>query len=273
MLNFDQEKLISLLTDFYLLTGIKICVFDDEENEISYAPEHLCAFCRYVRSSAEGENACRISDRNAFESCRNTGKPYIYSCHMGLTECVSPIVRQGRNIGFVMIGQTAKKGFPFEKIHKQITSYGLDEKKAEALYASVEFSSEEKVRAAVTVTDAIAGYLYLHKLVSESENLSFRVERFIQDNLQNDLSVEALCAKFKVSRVDLYACFKNSFHATPANYIREIRLNKACELLEKGLPITKIARQVGICDYNYFSKIFKKRFLIPPREYRKKPSL
>ena len=79
MLKIDREKLISLLTDFYRLTGIKICVCDEEGNEISYVPEHLCAFCGYVRSSAAGSEACKKSDSDAFAVCKRTGEAYVYS--------------------------------------------------------------------------------------------------------------------------------------------------------------------------------------------------
>lgn len=55
MLNFDREKLTLLLTDFYCLTDIKICVCDEDGNEVSYVPEHLCAFADMSVPLATGE--------------------------------------------------------------------------------------------------------------------------------------------------------------------------------------------------------------------------
>ena len=270
MLKIDREKLISLLTDFYRLTGIKICVCDEEGNEISYVPEHLCAFCGYVRSSAAGSEACKKSDSDAFAVCKRTGEAYVYSCHMGLTECVSPIMQQGHCIGFIMLGQTASgQEDGFEKIREKIKAYSLDEQKAFSLYSLIQFSPTEKVRAAVSIMDACAGYLYLHKLISAGESMGARLNAYILGNLKGDLSVDRLCRVFKLSRVDLYACFKHAFQTTPAEFIRRARLERAKELLETPLSVTQIARETGICDYNYFSKIFKARFGVSPREYRK----
>jgi ligand-binding sensor protein len=269
MLKFDQEKLISLLTDFYRLTGIKICICDEEGREISYAPEHLCAFCGYIRSSAAGSAACAKSDEDAFAVCRKTGSAYVYTCHVGLTECVSPILQQGRLIGFIMLGQTVgSEERDFERIRPKIAAYALNEERAEGLYSLIKFSSEEKVRAAANLTEAIAGYLYLNKLIEAGENTGSKIGGYIRAHLDGDLSANALCRAFKISRVDLYACFKHTFSCTPAEYVKRARLDRSLELLATPLPITKIAQEIGICDYNYFSKIFKSSFGVSPRTYR-----
>ena len=64
--------------------------------------------------------------------------------------------------------------------------------------------------------------------------------------------------------------FKEYFDATPAEYIKECRVEKACELLRSTrLPVCEIAEICGIPDYNYFSKIFKRKLGISPREFRK----
>ncbi len=270
MLNFDREKLTLLLTDFYCLTDIKICVCDEDGNEVSYVPEHLCAFCRYVRSSCHGREACMECDKHAFAAARRTKSPYIYSCHMGLTECVAPIMQQGQCIGFIMLGQTASgRKETFEKIRARIRAYGLNEQRARELYSGIPCSPPEKVKAAVSILDACAGYLYLRKLVSAGESMSAKLNAYIQENLAGDLSVNTLCRIFRLSRVDLYACFKHAFQLTPAEFVKNARLERAKELLETSASVTRIARETGICDYNYFSKIFKRHFGVSPREYRK----
>lgn len=271
MLKFDREKLLSLLTDFHRLTGIKICIFDEEGTEISSVPEHLCAFCGYVRSSPEGRKTCKKSDEEAFAVCRKTGKPHVYSCHMGLTECVSPIIQQGRSIGFIMLGQTASgEKSDFEKLREKINSYSLNVREAEKLYSLIEFSDEEKVKAAVSVMEAIAGYLYLSKTIAAGESTASKLGAYVNENLSGDLSVNKLCRVFRLSRVDLYACFKHAFECTPAEYVKKMRLSRACELLgATALSVTQIAREIGVCDYNYFSKVFKANLGVSPREYRK----
>lgn len=270
MLRIDRDKLLSLLTDFYSLTTMKICVFDEEGNEISGVPEHLCAFCGYVRSSPAGESACLASDRHAFEVCRRTGEPYVYRCHMGLTECVSPIMQQGRCIGFIMLGQTASgDGKETFRLRQHLLRYGLDADRGVALYATIRFSPDEKVRAAVSILEACAGYLYLHKLVSADDGLWERTDAYIRAGLRGDLSVEALCRLCHLSRADLYVLFRQRVDMTPAAYVRQVRMNEAKTLLETPLSVTEVAHRVGVCDYNYFSKLFRSAVGVSPRTYRR----
>jgi YesN/AraC family two-component response regulator len=168
-----------------------------------------------------------------------------------------------------MLGQTVGgEKSDFEKIRPKINAYALNAEKAEGLYSLIKFSSEEKVRSAANLTEAIAGYLYLNKLIEAGENTGSEIGAYVRGHLDGDLSANALCRAFKLSRVDLYACFKHTFSCTPAEYVKKARLSRACELLSTSLPITKIAQEIGICDYNYFSKIFKSSFALSPRAYR-----
>ena len=110
--DFSQSqisKLFDILNDFYCITGIKICVFDATGSEIAYAPQIHCDFCKYVHSSQKGALLCDKCLKDAFDICRETKQTYIYYCHMGLVECVSPIFQLNNLIGFIMIGQIVNK--------------------------------------------------------------------------------------------------------------------------------------------------------------------
>ncbi|MDY2850769.1 MAG: helix-turn-helix transcriptional regulator, partial [Candidatus Borkfalkiaceae bacterium] len=55
------------------------------------------------------------------------------------------------------------------------------------------------------------------------------------------------------------------------SYIQNERLEYAEELLKTtDLPVSAIAVKAGIPDYNYFSKVFRKRTGISPKAYRDK---
>lgn len=270
MLAISESKLKSLLQDFYKLTKIKICIFDDEGQEVAYYPERLCAFCTYVRTSPAVEQTCLASDRRAFEICRQSGQTTVYTCHMGLVECVSPILCNGNCIGFVMLGQTAGSSHPdFERIRTAIAGYGLDVDAAKRLYDRVRYSSPQKTRAAVSVMEACAGYLYYKKLIVKREDLSVRLADYVAAHLSDDLSVDRLCGVLHLSRVELYEFFRARFALAPAAYVKKRRLAAACDLLsETDRPIADVAEACGFADYNYFSKVFKRALGQSPRAYR-----
>ena len=270
MLHLNTDQLIHLLRDFSTLTKIKICVFDDEGNEVAYYPERLCEFCHYLRTSERADRTCRASDENAFLFCRKTGKPYIYTCHMGLTECVSPILCEGNCIGFLMLGQTLPAvRSDFDSIRSAIEDYGLDVSRAKSLYAALPDVPLERARAALSVLEACAGYLYFKKLVVKEEDLSLRVAAYVSEHLSEPLSVDGLCSAFRLSRVELYELFRARFSCSPGEYLRTRRLQRAADLLaHTRRPVAAIAADCGFSDYNYFSKVFKRRNGISPRAYR-----
>ena len=131
--------------------------------------------------------------------------------------------------------------------------------------------AEDKIDSAIHILDACAGYEYLKALVSDYDRrIDARLAGYIEEHLKEELSVNALCRKFHLSRVELYALFREYFSATPAEFIKARRLQKACSLLEHTrLPVAKIAAECGIPDYNYFSKQFKRQFGASPTARRK----
>jgi len=60
------------------------------------------------------------------------------------------------------------------------------------------------------------------------------------------------------------------FSLPPGQYLLQIRIHEACRLLVETLePIREIARRTGFEDELYFSRRFRIRMGVAPREYRK----
>ena len=67
----------------------------------------------------------------------------------------------------------------------------------------------------------------------------------------------------------LLPVFKKVTGYSPIDYLLQVRLSKAADLLQKTEdPISEIAQKCGFRDSNYFSRQFKKRYNISPRDYR-----
>jgi transcriptional regulator GlxA family with amidase domain len=64
--------------------------------------------------------------------------------------------------------------------------------------------------------------------------------------------------------------FKADTGYSPLHYLRQLRLQKAAELLNTTFEqINQIAQQVGIPDPRYFRRSFKEHYGVSPGEYRK----
>lgn len=95
------------------------------------------------------------------------------------------------------------------------------------------------------------------------------VQKYINDNFQNELNLSILSNKFLVSEKYLSSLFKELTGYTLTSYITNIRIDKSKLLLEKSnLNIQNIAYLCGFNDYFYFAKLFKKITGLTPSEYR-----
>lgn len=92
-----------------------------------------------------------------------------------------------------------------------------------------------------------------------------KVLKYINANLDRDLSIEFLSQKFYVSKYYLIHKFRKETGYTPHNYIMQKRLLMAKELIEKGESITKAYVKCGFNDYSCFFRSFKKMFGESPK--------
>ena len=92
---------------------------------------------------------------------------------------------------------------------------------------------------------------------------------FIEQNYAENISVTRLAEMSNYSLRQFIRLFKKAFGCIPTEYIANLRMQKARELLRgKTVSITDIALYCGYGDSNYFSRIFRKYNGITPSEYR-----
>ncbi|MFC5650171.1 AraC family transcriptional regulator [Paenibacillus solisilvae] len=97
---------------------------------------------------------------------------------------------------------------------------------------------------------------------------------FIHAHYSENMSVQQLAAYLRLDRKYVSALFKDALGVPPQQYLLQYRMDKAAELLGKGLyTVGEVARSVGYQDALLFSKMFKKvkgispKFLLPGSSY------
>ncbi|MCZ4294670.1 helix-turn-helix domain-containing protein [Vibrio sinaloensis] len=96
---------------------------------------------------------------------------------------------------------------------------------------------------------------------------------FIEQNYtRSDLIPEQIAQAAFISQRQLERLFKHYLNTSPNHYLRQLQLNYAHTLIhdEKLHSVQKISESCGFSDSNYFSKCYKQRFLLTPREDIKK---
>jgi len=94
------------------------------------------------------------------------------------------------------------------------------------------------------------------------------VLRYINGNLDKDLSIQTLSEQFFLSRSYLMHCFREETGYTIHNYILQKRLLYASDLIQTGVPITEACYRCGFQDYSTFSRAYRKLFGTSPRNTR-----
>lgn len=98
-----------------------------------------------------------------------------------------------------------------------------------------------------------------------------KVLQYIQLNLSQDLSLKTVAQETNFSEGYISHSFKEEVGVSLNSYVTARRVDAACRMLARSdLSIREISSYVGIPDWNYFTKIFRKEMGCTPREYRKK---
>lgn len=115
---------------------------------------------------------------------------------------------------------------------------------------------------------SVAGNLKPGEITITSADQRFldKVTAAIEENMSNEFfSVEDLASAVAFSRSQLHRKLKALTGKSPNELIRDFRLTRAKELLEKGHGnVSEVAIEVGYSSLSYFTRSFKEAFGVPP---------
>lgn len=103
----------------------------------------------------------------------------------------------------------------------------------------------------------------------KNRKLLGQVQGYLAEHYAQDISLEAVAELLDFSPYYLSKLFKNTVGTSFIDYLTELRLNAAKELLaDPSLSAKEIGERVGYPNSNYFNKMFKKKTGFTPIEYR-----
>jgi len=139
--------------------------------------------------------------------------------------------------------------------------------------------TSSQIRAARTLQEAMACVTdYLDTLLhAGAEQAQYSPEvaagiRYIQQHYRKGVTLRQLARHVNLSSNYYSMLFKRETRYSPIDYLIQYRMEIAKSLLrQSGHTISEVADQVGIHDYSYFSRIFKKITGVSPRWFRLQP--
>ncbi|OBZ14429.1 AraC family transcriptional regulator [Bacillus sp. FJAT-27264] len=121
-------------------------------------------------------------------------------------------------------------------------------------------------------------YQFVHELLwqldsqgveTHKPNLVSQAIRYIQQHYQESISLDSIAEQLNYSPRHLSMTFKAQTGASPIDYLIQVRLSHAKELLLRtDATLRDIAAEVGYSDVYYFSRVFKKHTSLSPVRFR-----
>jgi len=108
------------------------------------------------------------------------------------------------------------------------------------------------------------------KVTSYDDEFIKQIMIFIEEQMDNsELTIDEIAENLMLSRTVFYRKLKSIVGLSPVDFIREIRIKRAAQLIETDeLNFSQVAYMTGFNDPKYFSKCFKKQMGITPSEYK-----
>lgn len=104
--------------------------------------------------------------------------------------------------------------------------------------------------------------------IKEDQNLYRNILQYIDDHLEQDLSLEYLAGEFYVSKYHIAHIFKENTGISIHQYIMKKRLAACQDAILGNISISRAYLMFGFKDYSSFYRAFKKEFGISPKEYK-----
>ena len=96
-----------------------------------------------------------------------------------------------------------------------------------------------------------------------------KVIKYINSNIEADLSIDALSTRFYINKYYLMHKFKANTGCSIHSYVNNKRIQICAAYIKDGLSPAEAASKCGFNDYSNFARAFSKMFGFSPRKYCK----
>ncbi|MGC9352256.1 MAG: AraC family transcriptional regulator [Mariniphaga sp.] len=119
----------------------------------------------------------------------------------------------------------------------------------------------------------LATFIYANRtsddLADESSPAVRRAIQFLEKNLHKKLSLRQIADEAGYSTTYFTTLFRKATNYAPLSYFSHLKVLKACEFLDyTRMKVKEISFQLGYSDPYYFTRDFKKKMGMSPRQYR-----
>ena len=151
-----------------------------------------------------------------------------------------------------------------------------NEKYFKRMLKMYEYFSRNSTSSALKVMSNIYGFIgdmvedkeKIESKEADSVSSIYKGVVYIEDNYRNDISISEIARLCNVSESTFRRKFNSRFGMSPHDYIDNLKIQKAKELLDSGMyTVKEVADFLNFYDTSHFNKFFKKCCGITPSKY------
>jgi AraC-like DNA-binding protein len=103
-------------------------------------------------------------------------------------------------------------------------------------------------------------YLY-HRIV--------KAKLFIDNNYAEHIDLDNISGEANFSKYHFIRLFKSIYGKTPHQYLTQVRIEKARDLLNQSFSVSEICYTIGFASVSSFTGLFKKTYSLTPSAYQR----
>lgn len=208
------------------------------------------------------EGLSLLLTKAGYEALQALDAPTALASLQGAVDLVILDVRLGEHDGLGLLAEI-KRSKPVPVLI--LTGYGSKEVAVRALRGKADEYLEKPF-------DPLELLSRIERLLGRPLSQAEAAEAFIQAEFRTPLRSREIAKRVGVGERSLRVRFKERFGLSQRQYLERIRMEEAKRLLqESAFSIKEVAQLVGFQDPNYFSKVFRKRYGLPPTALRNAP--
>jgi len=196
-----------------------------------------------------------MPEMDGYEFCKMI-KSDVATCHIPFVLLTAKVSKDARLEGFECgVDEYLTKPFDSEEIIARVENLIAQRERLQKIYSDKIFNTNQQPSGSYSFDD-----LFLNKARLIAEN----------NLVDSNFGVVQFSEKMNISPSQLLRKLKALTSLTTVEFLRELRLQKATELLvQQDSNIAEVSEQVGFVNPSYFAKIFQEKYGIPPSHFRK----
>lgn len=282
LITFQELARLSVFRNFNRLTrkifGISIALMHPEGLGKGALLAPRAAFNPFCRALQRFSNPCYECDRRYLRKVRFQRKSLRYSCWAGLSDFIIPVFVEDKIIAYLQCGQIMSRTpreRDWRRTRKRLLGKGINPEGLRTPFFRTIVRSAREQRNLIALLELFANYItdtsnrLLQLEKSRSSRIVSQAEHFIRDHYRESLNLDRIAREACASKRTLTRVFLEETGMTVLEYIQKIRIERACEALQKtAAKVIHAALDSGFNTIQQFNRVFRQVKGCTPRVWR-----